>query len=922
MTATTHCAAAGQTPEDDQRADLSRSQIPAATGGTRWIASSKRNPCPICGRTKDGDCRTSAEGNRAICHKATEHRPGDVVTGAGGIAWAFTHVTSDGRAGHFKIDKPLAAARNTVRPFVWDNPDDRQPAAAPMPAGLPALARLSEPVPAGGSPYSYGPTLRSVRTDRPDGSKVFRVEHLVGDAWESGAGPDPWPLFMEPAALQAIGWPLELEGEKCAELAAAAGIVAISQPGHAHKVEQIRERYARLQGAGVPGVVYLADHDKEGERRAQQALEAAALAGLPLLVIKAAAVWPDLPAAGSLDDAPGTAADQIAAIEKAIAVAHVAQAQQQAKQQAEQSQSTAPATFLALIESLKDGWVYSEKAPPQPTKLSVGRMASLLPAKRFRFNEMTGMAEVQTAAKWALILESDIDSAYVILSQKGWIIGLEPITKAVLHVARLRQFNPVRQYIQGLLADDSIVPFDLDQIAPRLLRATSPLHVAMVRAWLIGAVKRALEPGCQMDYVLVLHGLQGILKSSFFRELASVPFFCCSAPDHELRFLLNVHSRWIFELAELDSITSKKDDGHLKNLITTQEDLITVPYGKKPEPKERQSVFCGTSNKNEFLRDDTGSRRFWIVPIKGKEKIDVQAIKAARDGIWKAAALACQEGELPMLPEHLEAQAEEQNERFNVEDTWLAMLRAWIAGRPMVAATDDKPVLKIDPSEPFSSAEVLLATGLRRPDQTIKADETRLGPLLRQLGFEKARVSRQGQRVWMWCIPEPAQPAQPCPTSTGGGWAGPDASQGDRSQPPAQPAQPISKELGREKKKQDQEAGDGVERGKDAKKVGQVGQEPFPAPETTVAQGVSACPTSCPTSRNEVGQVGQVGQADPPPAWLPVVLAEHRRAVEASAHVSFFELALWLETDCGFPGVTGRAVKEAIAAHYGPQVAE
>ena len=330
-------------------------RFPASAGqsaGTGWVRSSKKNPCPVCGRTKDGDCRTKGSGAdmRVICHKATGHSPGEVIK-VGETEWAFTGATDDGRGGHFKVDTPRpGSAGNTVRPFVWDNPADRRanaiPAPAPMPADAPVLARADAPIQATGSPYIYGPTLRSVRTDNPDGSKKFCAQHLVGDTWILKAGPDPWPMFRESLAIQADGWPLELEGERCAEIPGAAGIVAISQPGHAHKVDQIRERYARLQGAGVPGIVYVADHDEQGEKRAQQSAEAAALAGLPLLVIKAVDIWPGLPAGGSIDDAPGTAAEQIQAIEQAAAAAHVAVLQQEAKAQAEQSKQPAPFKVL------------------------------------------------------------------------------------------------------------------------------------------------------------------------------------------------------------------------------------------------------------------------------------------------------------------------------------------------------------------------------------------------------------------------------------------------------------------------------------------------------------------------------------------------------------------------------------------------
>lgn len=81
--------------------------------------SSKANPCPICGRTKDGDCRT--RDGLAICHRGSTHHPpeglqaGDVVNGNDGQRWAFTGDTAGGRAATFTIDKPRARASQQRR---------------------------------------------------------------------------------------------------------------------------------------------------------------------------------------------------------------------------------------------------------------------------------------------------------------------------------------------------------------------------------------------------------------------------------------------------------------------------------------------------------------------------------------------------------------------------------------------------------------------------------------------------------------------------------------------------------------------------------------------------------------------------------------------------------------------------------------
>jgi hypothetical protein len=391
-----------------------------------------------------------------------------------------------------------------------------------------------------------------------------------------------------------------------------------------------------------------------------------------------------------------------------------------------------------------------------PSKLSVGALAGMLQrvGDRLRFNEMTLLVEVNTASGWHAVPDADMDGAYVLLSQKGWIIGLEPITKAVCFAARQQTFHPVRDYLLALEQDASVTPFDLDEVAPRFFRAQTPLHVAMVRMWLIGAVARALNPGCKMDYCLVLQSSQqGIGKSTSFEVLASPDLFTSTIPDCDKDFLLNVHSTWIFELAELESVTCRRESGRLKNLLTTCTDSLRVPYGRTPERKARSSVFCGTVNEDSFLRDVTGNRRFWVVPIKGEEPLPKGALRAARDGIWKAALAAYQAGELPMLPPELEAESERQNADFIVEHPWVAMLQAWMGGRPIgphvERGVDGAPVVR-DWRQPFSTAEALHAAGLKRSDQITRADESRVGPLLRQLGFEKKRVRRNGGFVRLW----------------------------------------------------------------------------------------------------------------------------------------------------------------------------
>lgn len=281
----------------------------------RWIPSSQRTPCPICGRVKDGDCRIGADGDAVVCHRTTDLKPGEVFNG-----WAFTGTTSDGRGGHFVVDRPQDGRRSSRKVVPLHRPRKPRPARFPVDVDLAELPEGFDDLPnldRNQAGYGYGPTQRACRNTAEPGGKVMPW-HLKDGGWINTAGPAPWPLFQQEHACSANGAVLELEGERCVGLAMKAGFVAITQPGHDHKPESIARRYALLEAAGVPGVVYISDNDAEGARKAERCADAAASVGLPFLHLPAATVWPGIVEKGSIDDAPGYAVDHWTSIRAAF----------------------------------------------------------------------------------------------------------------------------------------------------------------------------------------------------------------------------------------------------------------------------------------------------------------------------------------------------------------------------------------------------------------------------------------------------------------------------------------------------------------------------------------------------------------------------------------------------------------------------
>ncbi len=282
----------------------------------RSTRSGPRNPCPICGRVKDSSCEIKHD--LVFCHRGQTNKPpadlkpGDVLNG-----WAYVGESEMGRA-MFKPDEPKPSGRRPrhLRPLP-------QPSAAVPIVGPITLARLPEPLPPqppdhrpNGHVFEHGDS-RSVRLVRTSTGKDYYPSPTQSKV------PGTWPHYHEAEALRHGSglWVVEAEGENCCDIIRAGGLVAVSHPGHQRSHKLMVERYQRLVAGGIYGIFRLDDNDQHGREEGQLAAAAANEAGMRFQQINARAVWPGIPEKGSIDDAPGTPAERVAAIEAAASQA-------------------------------------------------------------------------------------------------------------------------------------------------------------------------------------------------------------------------------------------------------------------------------------------------------------------------------------------------------------------------------------------------------------------------------------------------------------------------------------------------------------------------------------------------------------------------------------------------------------------------
>jgi CRISPR-associated protein Cmr3 len=263
--------------------------------GSDFSTSSKTNPCPVCGRTKDKDCRISRDGKLVLCHQNFNHtntKQPDL--------WHFKGETSDGRCGKYvfkeKTEKPIRPAQTRY----WEYPDRNG-------------SRL----------------VRVVRVDDGKGKKDISQERWDKDKkrWLPGYGKDgdknqvvrasiPVYRYAEVRKAIAKGEPIHIvEGEPCADLLWKLGLAATTNIGGGGKFTLTDSM--DLQGAKI--IVIVPDLDKKGIAHAEKVAEHFPEA-LWLYPFPTSKIWENLPKDHGLDIADWIEHEKLSATELRAAI--------------------------------------------------------------------------------------------------------------------------------------------------------------------------------------------------------------------------------------------------------------------------------------------------------------------------------------------------------------------------------------------------------------------------------------------------------------------------------------------------------------------------------------------------------------------------------------------------------------------------
>lgn len=389
-----------------------------------------------------------------------------------------------------------------------------------------------------------------------------------------------------------------------------------------------------------------------------------------------------------------------------------------------------PSTSLAIADQY--AMETNSKGEPFATVANITRALNADPmlAKNIWYDEF--LQRIVTVwrrsdpAEWA-----DVDDINLLIylqeSLKMPKLSKATVQDAVTAVAYQDVRNEAKAYIEGLSWDgvERLPGFFQECFGADPGEYTER---ASINFWL-SMVARVMRPGCKVDNMVVLEGAQGAGKSSALAIIGGKWFTEAHRSPTEKDFFVELEGKLLVEIGEMDAF-SRAEVNKTKQVITCQTDRYRAPYDRRAADHPRRCIFAGTTNRDDWNKDETGARRFW--PIYCRD-IDRTTLAVNRDQFFAEALYRLNKGETwwAMPADATKAQQEARRDSDELE----SVIDGWLLGRNEITVS--------------AIMNDLMKVPLDRQDKQL---QMRIAKAMRAIGWVKsaAPVYRGGRNVRVW----------------------------------------------------------------------------------------------------------------------------------------------------------------------------
>lgn len=366
---------------------------------------------------------------------------------------------------------------------------------------------------------------------------------------------------------------------------------------------------------------------------------------------------------------------------------------------------------------------------------------------------LTGSVPWDTEQNYRIWSSYDDSALFSILQSDYGLNNRNDYFDALKNVSMRSRFHPVRDILNSLQWDgrENIRRLLVDYLGAK----DTDYTYQVMRLWMLGGVARIYEPGCKFDYTLILQGKQGLGKSTFLKLLAlNDEWFNDSLDSLDSdKAAQSLMGSWIVELAELKSLARTAGGVEsVKRFLTATQDKYRVPYERRTDIFLRQCVFAGTTNKSDFLQDETGNRRFLIVPTgviePNKSLFEPSAVKNIK-AAW-AQAVYIWKTEKPglLLPKSCQKQAEELQAESMSDDGKVGIIQEYLSDKQRACAIEIwREALKESGRPQKWQASEINNIVSSLPGWERMKNPGKFGEYGSQRGFQKCRLQTQDENT-------------------------------------------------------------------------------------------------------------------------------------------------------------------------------